>query len=140
MEKRSQRKKKTTKGGSDLSAVQQQIPVFRLLCKGGKAGGGQRFKRDLLTSSPETVRALSSVAKNIAHGNVPLSKHQNRLVKMHGKQLRALAHPQSSVKKKRDMLIRGQKGGFLPILAALLPSVIGAISTIFSKKSKPIKG
>ena len=119
--------------------VQRQLPIIKVYAKTKQS----RIRRELLTLSPETVEAISSIVLNIRHGNVVLKnpRHKTVLTKL-SKQLELISNPALSIKRKRELLLQPQiqKGNFLPLLAAALPAIIGAAGTITSAAINRSKG
>ena len=76
----------------------------------------------------EFVDCVSECAKNVLRGNVPLTTNQKAKLRRNQKNLRSLAIKRTSLKKRRQIL---QKGDFL---AALLPPVLsllgGALTSV----------
>lgn len=130
-------KKKGRVNTSSEQLVFRQIPILNIVHKSKK---DSKFTKELFKRSPDTVRALSSIAVNILNGNLlPKGKLQKELAKYNNKkQLEQLAAPGLSIKKKVDILnsYSGQHGGFLPLLGALIPPAIGLISSLIGGRKR----
>lgn len=86
--------------------------------------------RRALLSKIEAVQlnALCEVCANILARHVPLKQiHKKKLCK-HKAIMRLLADRKVPPKTKVSLLKKPQIGGFLPIIAALIPAVISAIT------------
>ena len=71
------------------------------------------------------------MALNLLSGVIPLeASHYNKL-KRHAQKLRALPERKDSLKRRKQLLVRQQRGGFLPFLAALAPLAINLYSKLF---------
>lgn len=92
----------------------------------------RKIKKTLLKEcGPRELNALCEVCLNITKGNVPMKPSQKKKLCQYKSILRLLADKKVSPKTKLSHLKKPQSGGFLPILAALIPSVIGAITSAF---------
>lgn len=83
-----------------------------------------KLKRALLADlPPELVHLLSECALNILKGVVVLKPKQKATLQKHKEQIRDLAQPKTTVKKKKEII---QKGGLLgAVLGAVLPALLG---------------
>jgi len=75
---------------------------------------------------------FSECAQNILKNNVPLKKRQFDVLKRNRKNVRALAHKGTSLKRKRRIV--QQRGGFL---SALLVPAITALGSILASRFIP---
>lgn len=64
--------------------------------------------------------------------SVKVLPHQNKLFKKHRRFLKAIAECKGP-KKLKNLVLRKIQGGFLPILAALLPPIISLVTTALPK-------
>lgn len=116
---------------SSVYLVQQHLPIIKLFAK----TKNHRIRQELLTLSPETVEAISSIILNIKNGNVQLSnKKQKSLLMKLNKDIEIISNPALSIKRKKALLLQrhNQKGGLAPLLAAAIPGIISAIGAITS--------
>ena len=123
--------KKSKVNKDSFLLVQRQLPIIKVYAK----TKNPRIRHELLTLSPETVEAISSIVLNITKGNIPIKNNQHKAVlNKLNKQLELITNPAISIKRKRSLLLTPQiqKGGFLPLLAAALPAIIGAAGSITS--------
>lgn len=115
------RQKKRT---SDADLVRDQLPILRILTKTKSAA----VRRDILFHSPNSVKAISSIATNLMHGSIPISPARtNDLKKKFGKIVYLVASPKSSLANKKKAI---QKGGFLPLLGRVLPAIASLLGQI----------
>ena len=89
----------------------------------------------LRKADPALVKAICNAAYNVTQGDIPLSRGQKQLFSKYRPVLAALTDRDTSLQRKQQIV---QSGGFLPILAAILPAVIGSLittvgSAIFNK-------
>ena len=80
----------------------------------------------LRKADPALVKAICNAAYNVTQGDIPLSRGQKQLFSKYRPVLAALTDRDTTLKKKQEIV---QSGGFLPILAAILPAVIGSLIT-----------
>ena len=78
---------------------------------------GKARKNELQQANNVFIRQVSSAVKGLR--TKPLSSKRRSKLTHHRTALRALANPQSSLKSKRNVLVR-QKGGFFSALASVL--------------------
>jgi len=103
--------------------VRKYLPVLKRIAK-----LGDKAKRDYVRKcDKEFLDCISECAKNVVKGNVPLTNRQKTRLRRSRNELRALSVKKTSLRKKRRIL---QKGGFL---TALLPPVLGILSSLFLK-------
>lgn len=88
-------------------------------------------KAVLENCNPEEMNALCELCLNILDGHVPLKRQQKEMLCRYKSILRVLADKKVSSSAKRSLLKKPQTGGFLPILAALIPAAISAITAAF---------
>ena len=83
----------------------------------------------LRKADPALVNAISNAAYNGTQGDIPLSRAQKQLFSKYRPVLAALTDRDTTLQKKQKIV---QSRGFLLILAAILPAVIGSvISTVY---------
>lgn len=83
-------------------------------------------KAILKSADKELILSIVECAYNVLNGNCTLSKCNKRKLKKFKKVLRSLCK-KSSIKKKQKLII--QKGGFLiPLLSAVLPTLVSLIT------------
>jgi hypothetical protein len=80
--------------------------------------------RQIKLLSPQVIRAIKDISKNVIKGSVRLSKSQKQKLRAHKKLLSELALKKTSLKRSKNIL---QKGGFL---GALLAPLIGVFSKL----------
>lgn len=113
--------------------VFQQLPILKVLLKSKNS----RLRKELLNTSPELIDAIVSICRNILEGNIPFKSKrvQNKYLVGLKKNLTAFASPKLSLAKKRKLLMQSkinQRGGFLPLLGALLPTITGLLGKLFN--------
>ena len=81
-------------------------------------------------ATKDQVDTLSELALNVLKGTISLESNQFNKLKRHAHKLRSLARKRGSVKRRKQLLVRNQRGGFLPLLAALAPIALSLISKI----------
>lgn len=110
---------------TSASLVYQNAPLMRAFVKVRTPTARQ----EILRAAPETVRAFSSLAHNAMRGVVPAPNRSTSRKLLSNREFQALASPALSISKKRQLLMKrgGQKGGFLPVLAKLLPAAISIV-------------
>jgi hypothetical protein len=87
-------------------------------------------RRELLANADsDLVHSLCDCSKNVLNGNIPLSSNRKKQLKRHRKLLRTLANP-SVPFGTRSRIIKKQRGGFLPLLPALLGPIIGVVGNL----------
>ena len=90
-----------------------------------------RLKKKLIEhATKDQVDTLRELALNVLKGAIPLESRQFNKLKRHAHKLRRLARKRGSVKRRKQLLVRNQRAGFLPLLAALAPLVLNLISKI----------
>jgi hypothetical protein len=75
--------------------------------------------------SPDVIRAIKSLSRNVLLGNVSLSRKQKQALRTHKRRLLELAKSRTSIQKSRSIL---QRGGFL---IELLKPIAGVLSKLF---------
>lgn len=109
---------------NSAALVKEQLPLLRILTK-TKSGA---LRREILNQSPDSVRAISSIAENLMRGTVPLSKAKyERIKQKFGKIIYLMARPRGSLVSKKKAV---QRGGFLPVLGAILPAIAGLLTSV----------
>jgi hypothetical protein len=99
------------------------------LCFLKKLANCGKKKRDFLVenASRDNINAISEIALNTLHGNVPLTTKQKKSLYKHRSTIRKLSNKRLSKKKKQILLV--QKGGILPALVAPILSVLAGVAT-----------
>ena len=91
------------------------------------------YRKTLLERAPdEVIRLLGKCALNILSGDLVLTKKQKVALRPHKKALHQLAR--GPVKQKKKIL---QKGGFPPLLLALLSPILGAAAAAIINRILP---
>ena len=85
-------------------------------------------------ATKDQVDTLSELALNVLNGVIPLESRQFNKLKRHAHKLRTLARKRGSVKRRKQLLVRNQRCGFLPLLAALAPIALNLIIKLFLAK------
>jgi hypothetical protein len=88
-----------------------------------------RRKQLLASADRDLVHSLCDCSKNVLNGNVPLSSGRKKQLKRHRKLLRTLASSATPFGT-RSRIIKKQKGGFLPLLPALLAPILGIVGNL----------
>ena len=92
-----------------------------------------KYRKKLIESAPnEVIHLISQCALNILSGEVVLTKKQKVALRPHKKALHQLAR--GPVKHKKKIL---QKGGFPPLLLALLSPILGAAAAAIINRILP---
>lgn len=103
----------------------------RILLKLRKLKGPQRLQA-LRLANNSFIHEFCSHVKKLRHAK--LSPAMSKKLKQHNKILRKLIHQKSSINVKRKILSQRGGGFFLPLLAAIIPSIAGSIAgKIFGK-------
>jgi len=95
-----------------------------------------RQRNNMLKKAPNSlIKVISQCSYNVLKGNVKLNNIEKRKLKKYKKSLRELSKKRASLKKKREMIM---KGGFLgaligPVLAGLGGSLIKGIIGSFKR-------
>ena len=82
-------------------------------------------QRILETVTKDVVETFSECARNIILGNVPLSPNQFRYMKQHRKDIEQLGRKSASLKKKREILLKGE--------GAIPTAIVTAVERYFRK-------
>ena len=86
--------------------------------------------RIILKKAPaEVIIAICNAAINARQGDVVLSKKLKHLFRRYNRQFDRLTDPQYPIEKKRTLCI--QRGGILPIIPALIGTVISTLGSAF---------
>ena len=86
--------------------------------------------RDILKKAPvKVICAICNAALNARQGDVVIPPRLKRVFRRYTHHFDRLTNPQYPIEKKRNLCI--QKGGILPIIPALLGTVLGTIGTEF---------
>jgi len=121
--------RKLKQKGSNASFVHQHLPLIHTM----KKTKNLRLRNQILDLSPDTVKALASIAENAVQGNIPLSKGQRLLINKNQKQLCSLFRATPVNKKK---ILQQKGGGIFGVLSTILPAVVGALGSVLgSNKS-----
>ena len=85
------------------------------------------LSKQLEQLSPDVVRTIKNISKNVLKGSVNLNKRQINKLRQHEKLLKELALKRTSIKRSKKIL---QQGGFL---ASLLAPLVGIFSNLLLK-------
>lgn len=108
--------------------VEKHLPLLEYLAK-----SKPKIRSAIITESdPEVIRILCECAHSVLKGGVPLTPNQSRALKRYRAQLHQLTKKRTSIKKKKKILSGGALLGSL--IGTLIPSVIGAVSSLFNRK------
>ena len=89
-----------------------------------------KIVRSILQKAPvEVIIAICNAALNARQGDVVLSSKLRRLFRQYNKQFDRLTDRRYPIERKRSLCI--QKGGILPIIPALIGTVISALGSAF---------
>lgn len=82
--------------------------------------------RNLILKSLDahTIRILAQIAANLLHGNIPVTKTQQRKVQKFKRLFTILTNKYTTTEQKRKALI--QQGGFLPLLLPIIGSIVSS--------------
>jgi hypothetical protein len=86
--------------------------------------------KQIIKSSPDSVvKTICNAALNVERGDVRLTESHKRQLRKHRKGISLLTSRKVPLKRKRKALTigSGQRGGFLPLLAAAIPGILGAV-------------
>jgi len=86
--------------------------------------------KHIIRASPDSVvKTICNAALNVERGDVGLTEADKRRLRRHRKGIALLTSRKVSLKRKRQALTAGgrQRGGFLPLLAAAIPAILGAV-------------
>lgn len=130
------RKKKKSCCGKKLttSQVYQHLPLLELINRVRQP----KLKSKLLDlAGPHAIDSASSICRNIIAGNLKIKNPSLRKTVCEKRRLdmEALAAANTPYRRKKNILIgprRGQRGGFLSLLATLIPAAISVIGSLFS--------
>ena len=76
------------------------------------------------------LKAMESMAMNLLKGNIIVPSSSFKRLKLHKSKLLYLTRKKPSLKQKKEVL--NQKGGFLPVLAALIaPLAVDLLGKVF---------
>ena len=126
-------KKKPRRRPSAASSSAQQVyrylPVIQILGKLNKSGDplSRRLQGKVLELSPETVRAVGNITLNALNDRLPMTARQKKELQKRHVQAQKLAATSGSVAGKRKII---QEGGFLPLIAGLVPAAVSLLSSI----------
>lgn len=96
-------------------------PTLRLLNRLNSTQKKRWLKHNL---NNELVFCICECAKNLLHGNIPLSAKQKKLLAKRKQSLRKLITKKVSVKSKKRII---QSGGFLGALLGPIVSILGGL-------------
>ena len=86
--------------------------------------------RDIIKKAPvQVICAICNAALNARQGDVVIPPRLKRVFRRYTHHFDRLTNPHYPIEKKRNLCI--QKGGILPIIPALLGTVLGTIGTEF---------
>jgi len=108
--------------------LERHAPLLKALHK-----ASPKAKKSMLKSychDSDFVKCLCDCAINILKGNVSVSPPHLKVLHRGKRILRELALKKTSLKKKKNLI---QSGGFLPLLAALIPSAISLITGLINR-------
>ena len=96
-------------------------------------------KHYLAKAAPdEVIKSITNAALNLKHGPVHISRQRKKLFRRYNKTIENLIDARKPLSVKRRLLVRrAQKGGFLPLLpiiAPILASALGALGAEFIPK------
>lgn len=88
------------------------------------------LKKQLQNVSPNVIKVLKKISKNVYKGNVKLTKRQKERLTRHKRCLQELALNKTSLKRSKKLL---QRGGFVsailaPLAGVLLQPILKAIT------------
>jgi hypothetical protein len=90
------------------------------------ARGQPKLARQIIArADPTLVRSFSECAKNILHGNLPITLAQKKKLRKYARPLRTLSQKTGSVKNKKALLM---KGGLLGIFARTVDGILKSIN------------
>jgi hypothetical protein len=76
----------------------------------------------------DIIKVLTEMVHNTLRGNVPLTRAQWQRLHKYKQMLRTLSNRSVSLREKRSLLVKPQRGGgFLPILLPLVASAVGGV-------------
>ena len=108
-----------------LASVRKQIPYLQQLKRRNLT---RRQRQHLLEAGGDPlIKCLQECCHNVLRGAVQLSEPTRRRLKRHARNIREVADPRGSIKRKKQLLV--QRGGFLP---ALLVPIISAVTGLVS--------
>ena len=88
--------------------------------------------RVLISSAPDSVlKCISDAALNAIKGDVKLTSGQKKRFKHYRALLESLATRKSSLKSKKNSIL---KGGALPLIPILLSTVLGSLGSLLFNK------
>jgi hypothetical protein len=96
---------------------------LQLLCSSNK----KMQKSMIENATPEQIRSICEIIKNLLLGNVQLSDDQLKKIGRKRSILRQILKKKQSLKKRKYLI---QQGGFL---AYLVPAIISGLATVLSK-------
>lgn len=84
-------------------------------------------KKLMGVASRGEIEACCEIFLNIMNGNLRVPPHLAKKLQRYKRQCHCLLDKRAGLERKRKIL-KGQVGGFLPFLAALVPSLLGTIA------------
>ncbi len=75
----------------------------------------------------DIIKMLTEMTHNTLHGNVPLTRAQWQRLRKYKQMMRTLSSRSVPLHQKRSLLVKHQRGGFLPILLPLVASAVGGV-------------
>ena len=93
------------------------------------AKGNPKLQRQILNTCDDScIRLIAQIAGNLITGHISLTPRQiSHLKKHHRHILRELRHRGTPIREKRRLLIKHQKGGFLPFILPIVSTVLGGL-------------
>lgn len=85
------------------------------------------YKKLMSLASPAEILACCEVMLNALDGNIRLTPQIAKMLKRYRRQCHCLLDKDAGIERKRKIL-KGQIGGLLPLLAPLIPTLIGTIA------------
>ena len=101
--------------------MRKHFPLIRALAKEKRKYVRERAYKECCRN-PGFVKAMREGVWNVLHHNVPLTPYARRRLATQKTLLRTIAKRTTSAAKAKALL---QRGGFLPLLAPLLPAIVG---------------
>ena len=81
------------------------------------------------------IRAICKAARNAREGDVHIPPHLKKIFARYHQQFDKLIDPRFPIEKKRQLCLK--HGGFLPIIPAILGTVLGSIGSDFISRIFP---
>ena len=110
--------------GRNIPSVRKHAHFLKMLHE-HRNNSGDRQKLMGLASRGE-LEACIEIFLNVLNGNLQVPPHISKKLQRYRRQCQCLLDKDVSLERKRKVL-KGQVGGFLPLLAPLIPSLLGTI-------------